>query len=1494
MAYDQVKDDANQNNQDGLSTIATAALAIGAGAAVFYRAGGNVLFSDELNRIYRFKNALAFDINKTGELRAGLDVWKQRAIDARNLWNNTEKQSPEDFKFGERSSSIFDLLEKRYDFQQDDKIKRSIGYDLYRSDILDPIFSSEQFNKLPIDLKDQLHDLLEKAYNFRNQPAQLQNLRNSMTGELLKHKEVANALLDQLQERIRSTPFSKRDIGYNVGSQLWDEVELNQLRVKEAIQNRVSLLDDPDIYLEELEKHKNIKKGIHMLAGDHAATIREILDNKNIRDMFRENRLVTDKNNLPVSSIDYLEETINTWKEKFKSDPEKLKTIEKILDSELSQEFRIVERIDENGNHIKEVRSFRGLDKLLGSAAEEYRNTLLGHLTKVSEVINMNRQPEVFTWHKGDFVPGLELAVSGRDEERLSADVVKIGSRFYKQEVITGKDNIQHTKLTYLKMSPYIRLHSNETGSFNRIILAMYDKEGRRVPMKVSDTGFLHDVLGLDLHVEMSFTDSNKESEALGNNINYFRHIDMDIANKLMSNTISDTEVFDQALRLNRFNNFIEENTRGMSNYELRNFRVVLRDAVKNNELSNDFYQNFINLTQEHDVSKIVDELSVNLGINPEKYLSTDLRNDLRTYKQNPKYFMTQYMRQHKDLNSFNPASTIHETDLARDIFRRDIQQEMFMRIFSDYSAKNGTENTYRYARQLIERMRSSVDMTDESIVETKRLMMQSFIAWRTGLNKDTVKIDDPKQMQTVVHNVYALMGEEESIFHKDFDSFAEQRSVGSGEEFYDHDPSWKPRVNTPKYGVHFANPSPSEIKDILNDINLSTKEKAVNVAESIFGVFIGGKGHSRQITPITMLGPYNIVNRLMEPLASGALSTILGTKVSLPRGMDVTFDLSLHGGRNNFLQISKNLMLKRILPIYIGMQFLDATNDMQRQLTGMSTETSVRAGAANIDLGVRKILDATGLTKTLKNLKDSNIIWQYLDGSGRSFNSYEEQLDYYRNGYDPIRKGRFWAFGSANEFRGGQIEYWRPNALREATADAYDASMYGSLSNKWSHSLIPTPFAPLSPIRTLTDPYWLERMHYRDRPYPITGPMFQEGTPGGTVLNATIGQLIKPVRMMHQNELTGGVDTSVMLSVINNYIKQKAKDKDNGELFVLQNGNILPKAFMAYNAPTPSTRILSATYNNGELVDLQGQPYGMYRGGVDANVYERKVNDDASRDFFVKSNPGEPLALGSDVPGDTKHVHQERFRDLSFYEKIAIRAGNQSNSFSRILYNTLNDINVSHKQQANVNSRGSGSSTNTSNGITLDASQGVFIPQKIQYEQSDFQKEIDRETEIQDALHSQQGMGFVHSAAVSLRMVSGIYGWMGSLIGDYGEINRPHIANASDMTSFSRRFWDDAYGGLGGDAMEILRRFIPTYGRYTAINPLKNTMPDWLPERFRLGDPYVTVPQGEERLPGIGYERLHRLHPDMYGKQTCRTKSIRIAGNSLESRLLTKRSDVA
>jgi intein/homing endonuclease len=72
----------------------------------------------------------------------------------------------------------------------------------------------------------------------------------------------------------------------------------------------------------------------------------------------------------------------------------------------------------------------------------------------------------------------------------------------------------------------------------------------------------------------------------------------------------------------------------------------------------------------------------------------------------------------------------------------------------------------------------------------------------------------------------------------------------------------------------------------------------------------------------------------------------------------------------------------------------------------------------------------------------------------------------------------------------------------------------------------------------------------------------------------------------------------------------------------------------------------------------------------------------------------------------------------------------------------------------------------------------------------------------------------------------------------------------------------------------EPVRRFIPRTRSYLeTYNPLKNTMPSWMPEDYFLdlkyGNPFQKIKEAEIRLPGPGYEALHPevagVHPEEY-----------------------------
>jgi hypothetical protein len=76
-----------------------------------------------------------------------------------------------------------------------------------------------------------------------------------------------------------------------------------------------------------------------------------------------------------------------------------------------------------------------------------------------------------------------------------------------------------------------------------------------------------------------------------------------------------------------------------------------------------------------------------------------------------------------------------------------------------------------------------------------------------------------------------------------------------------------------------------------------------------------------------------------------------------------------------------------------------------------------------------------------------------------------------------------------------------------------------------WSHN------PSLHLLKWLKDPYYLEKLHYQDRPYPITSPAFSNVPLLGPAAAATIGKIFKPVQRMHQDEWDGGQDYSLYSS---------------------------------------------------------------------------------------------------------------------------------------------------------------------------------------------------------------------------------------------------------------------------------------------------------------------------------------------------------------------------
>jgi len=108
-----------------------------------------------------------------------------------------------------------------------------------------------------------------------------------------------------------------------------------------------------------------------------------------------------------------------------------------------------------------------------------------------------------------------------------------------------------------------------------------------------------------------------------------------------------------------------------------------------------------------------------------------------------------------------------------------------------------------------------------------------------------------------------------------------------------------------------------------------------------------------------------------------------------------------------------------------------------------------------------------------------------------------------------PVHADRWWALGR-QPFGGSRIKYWKKHWLAEYMSDYRDTAIYGNRKEAWRGSWLPTPENWFL-LKNLYDPYYVENLHYYDRPYPTTSPMFEDVPLVGGVLGATVGRLLKP-----------------------------------------------------------------------------------------------------------------------------------------------------------------------------------------------------------------------------------------------------------------------------------------------------------------------------------------------------------------------------------------------
>jgi hypothetical protein len=446
-----------------------------------------------------------------------------------------------------------------------------------------------------------------------------------------------------------------------------------------------------------------------------------------------------------------------------------------------------------------------------------------------------------------------------------------------------------------------------------------------------------------------------------------------------------------------------------------------------------------------------------------------------------------------------------------------------------------------------------------------------------------------------------------------------------------------------------------------------------------------------------------------------------------------------------------------------------------------------------------------------------------------------KEKKDQLLRGETAVRQGRWWALGNT-PFKGGKIQYFRPSWYRRMqAAPTFTPEAFGNPIEK---AAFYNDFSPLRPL----DPYRFERKHYEDRPYPLTGEYFSGPFgPLTPALNMTVGKVLKPQKVMHKEEVDAALASYVPAGQGGAYLPQQQR--------IFRQANIAPNPQISY-AAAPPPNIPRKPFRN---IPTSGFSSGSYGGSGSALS--------ASTNAIYARSAGATYSAGNSV----------RNQLSSSNVALANNAGPSQSSSSS--YSQLGSLSLAQS----VSTRSGGSS----GGVYGPPVGPMMMPEKI------VSAGLPLRSGSNDYLKGDLGY--------KLQETAGIYGFMEGQtrkslgMGAYDfEPDRPVLQSASEGYGSTRAFWDLNLGGMGDlplpsegalgniELSEIARRFVP-HKRSTVnmLNPIKNTMGKKYPflpgsenfTDFTTGDPFTKVPEGEMRLPGIGYERLNKLYPDRNGR---------------------------
>ena len=1405
-----------------LTNVAKAALAVGSGVALFNNSKfGRTIGREIIPAIA--KTAKTYNDSLLGTNRKAIDIYDayQKAIGKKGeAFKKTLKQVREtESKYKIKLGNERNMPGFLHNLEQ---TTRSRGYNEINKDALDTL-ERKAIRSMVAQYGDKydpkiIKQIVRSTVKERKQLMADDQLGLSFIEDTLKNNNIGTEDAQKLVKDVLDIVGQKKSKTLAAHERELAKPLMESLKKKALEFKKTDTRDN--LFLNKFGKKLGIKNLEDKLLGSRAMTIKEVLEHEDLLDVEsidELNRVIKDI----VQGEDISFNSINEIKKLIKKDNEWGNVI---FDRNLRA------RIGKDGD-IEEIFSTHESSKFMKDMIDKFNATIPGKIiTKGIDFRNMKDTPGIVFYHKGD-----KSILSQFDADAISNELeemkVSVRSGFLKHKVFAvERDAVTDQYKLGEELSEGF-VFKMDRGTIPRIVKNWLGSD--RIENLSSKSAIMQ---GLDINQDgrgnlikqfaryfTKFTDEDWERNILTRTQDFFNsgrstleqieylQKELGISRvEALRRMHDDNQVVNELFEKLASKNAIEQDTltRLVNTLTSENFHYAGSEVSLNKVI------NLLELASEGDAEEILDYLSKTRDFT----INTESLNDLlKQYKENTAEVFKRINIQSTSTQKAPIVDIgIDETNVMF------IEGELRQAILKEITSEADVFGTAIRHTQINDQQLNSLSIFAQwQRFETATKGIHKFDERSFSIFNETGSYNEfvtglSDEVKTEYIRSFEEMKSEFGLFHKGVDG-------NPNESYYS------------EFGAYEFIPTTkiSSSQSIIENINTFIKEMN------------GGRDHLNNISPISIVAQY-AVSRLSYGLDDSGLG------------------LS-HKSLSSPLNSIKNIALKRVLPVMAAYTAFDYLNDLSQDMTGVGITGAFANSVKNLDILGRGVAYNTGLGQALDWLKQTSVIGEYWTGS-TDFQNVEERKEWYQSGYSPVRKARFWSFGSASEFRGGDVTFFQPNYWRRAQSDYHDKWLYGGNKEKWKHSIIPTPTHPLSTIRYLMDPYWLEKKHIDDAPTPLTGKMFSEGTPWGAVLNPTVGQVIKPVRMLPEvrKRLTGkGHDAKAIVKRVNERIKDRSDRRNSGasnkDLLVVNGTDIRNATYIPYGNPTNNELIITNGYAKGirymsglsELSEYrvpeyveppQGEEYG-------GNYYGVNTNNHA-----VNKTANKAIGLINNVSGEISKTNNGLGQELIQGINEAIKGGaSYAGTGGTLVGKALYRDGYTHY----VNSSSPDSSD-----------EGTYIYNNLVNEYNTHMATYYDEKFMPGFIESglgSQTKDYVRDAIYSGKQLSGIYGFLADVVTG-GPETTYRWENAGSYQSFSNRFWDAGVGGLGGGVMEIARRFFPSSDKSRVdYNPLRNNVADWLPDYLQVGNPFSKLTKGEMRLPGAGYESLNELHPDEY-----------------------------